>query len=72
MQRHHDQLLQEKREGQIEAEELRKLKEQNLRERQQLEEIKKREAKQLMESNLKQIEDVKRVRLIQQRQEEVL
>ena len=64
-------LRKEAEEGAIEGEELKKLAIQHEIEKKKLEDIRTEEARQLMTDNLRQIEDVKRTRDVQRRQEEV-
>ena len=69
--RHHQQLQKEQEDDLLEGEELKRLKAQHIIEKQKLEEIRKKEAVKMMGENLRQIDDVKRTKQIQQLQEEV-
>ena len=69
--RHQQQLHKEKEDDLLEGEELKRLKAQHILEKQKLEEIRKKEAIKMMGENLRQIDDVKRTKQIQQLQQEV-
>ena len=68
----HKALNKEQKDDTLEGEELKRLAAQYEQECKRLNEIRLQEAKQLMSDNIRQIQDVERMREIQQQQEEVI